>query len=113
DGLPMLPPTRSDRRIPGNRNLPITRPGLLDIGERWERIVECLNRYLLGDQHVVHLAARLLGLGAILIEEGMPAGIAREQGRMVGDVRLDVDFARSRRDDVRGVADRVTDGRDR
>src|SRR5580704_19596309 len=80
---------RSDRRVPGNRNLAISRSGLLDIGQRRKRIVKALDRHLFGDQHVVHFAARLLGLCTILIERGAPARIACEQGRMVGHVGLD------------------------
>ena len=64
-------------------------------------------------QHVVDLAAGLLGNVAVLVEERMPARIANEQHRIVGDVGLDVDLARAGGDDVRHVAGSVAVGGDR
>jgi hypothetical protein len=88
-------PKKLDRRIPGHRNLPIAGCGLFDMCKRRERVVNALHQHLLGHQHVVDLTAHGLRLHRIVIEEGMPAGIAHKQKRRMGQVALDVDLARA------------------
>src|SRR6185295_10359863 len=68
----------SDHRIPRRRDYPITAAVLFDVAEPRERVVEALHLELVRHQHVVGLAAGLLGHGGILIEEGVPTGVGRK-----------------------------------
>src|SRR5262249_60526691 len=78
---------RSDRRIPGHRNLAIARPILLDIGERREWIVEALQQHLFRHQHVVDLAAGFLPPAPALGRASAPSGEARRSEPPAGGAR--------------------------
>jgi hypothetical protein len=102
-------PEQLDRRIPGDRNLPIAGCGLFDMCKRRERVVKPLHQHLLGYQHVVDLTARGFGLQRIVIGGGMPAGVAHKQKR----IRQVVDLARAGRNNVGRVTRRVAGRADR
>src|ERR1700756_5801960 len=79
-------------RIPRRRNAAVARAVLLDMGEPREGIMEALHQELVGDQHVVDLAAGFFGLIAVLVEESVPLRIGRKQPRVVGGARLAYNF---------------------
>ena len=79
----------SDGRIPRCRYPAIAGAVLLDVGKAREWVMEALHTHSVRREHVIDLAPVDSGLGTVLIEERLPAGIASEQVRIVGDVRLD------------------------
>src|SRR5512136_1816454 len=90
---------KSDRRIPGHRDLPIAGCGLFNMGKRREGIVNPMQEHLLRRQHVVDLAARSLRPNRFVIEKGVPAGVAYEQKRRMGQIALDEEPRRAGRDE--------------
>src|ERR1700730_14559415 len=87
---------RLQHRIPQHRDFLIAGRGLLYVSDRREVIMEPLHRHLLGGQHVVDLAAGCLRLDRLVVVEGMPPRMAREQERRMGYVRLDIDLGGAR-----------------
>jgi len=78
---------KSDRRIPGHRDLPIAGCGLFNMGKRREGIVESHA----GASSPPPACRRPCGArpppDRIVIEKGVPAGVAHEQKRRMGQIR--------------------------
>src|SRR5262249_14542188 len=100
-------------QAPWSLDKAIALPVLLHVPEGRERCVERLHEHLVGDQHVEHFSPRRFRHVRNLIEEGVPAGIAHEQLRAIGDVGKHEQPRRSRCNHVRGVANGMAGSRNR
>src|SRR5829696_1763136 len=86
---------------------------LRDMARRWEgrmveRDVSAFRR-----RHVEQLPSGVVRLVSIHVEHRLPIGVAREQGRMVGNIGNDEQLARPSRHSKGCMPWRVTMGRDR